>query len=235
MNTIFSEFWRIFHGRVLKNSFNVSVGNFRMIFLWTKNLNFTIFVQGAKIFGRYRDFFRVFVRTASTVPRRTVWGKNVNRNPNFFSSFLDFAQRLLNFGKVFLAGLCLNCFLRVYNNIFRERSFLEIYFFFHHFRSLRKIFCWSFFGGAVASAPTCPLGKIDRKGDTFWKRLFTMFGHGAKTCGFFVETFPTRSSKLQNTCQQNFSGLKFFLENSIFFSLFCDFDDFFAGLLVISF
>ena len=152
----------------------------------------------------------MFVRTASTVPRRTVWGKNVIRNPNFFSSFLDFARRLLNFGKVFLAGLCLNCFLHVYNNIFRERSFLEIYFFFHHFRSLRKIFCWSFFGGAVKSAPTCPLGKIDGKGDTFWKRLFTMFGHGAKTCGFFVETFPTRSSKLQNTCPQSFSGLKFF-------------------------
>ena len=54
----FSDFWRIFCRGVLKNSFYVSVGKFWMNFLWTKNLYFTIFVQVAKIFGPYLEFFR---------------------------------------------------------------------------------------------------------------------------------------------------------------------------------
>ena len=161
--------------------------------------------------------------------RSTFWGKKVIRNFKFFPSFLDFARRLLNFGKVFPAGLCLNCILRVYNKIFRERSFLEIYFFFHHFRSLRKIFCWSFFGGAVKSAPTCPLGKLIEKVILFEKDFLPCLDTVPKLVAFLLKFFQRRRQNCKTRVHKNVFSTKVFLENSIFFSLFCDFDVFFRA------
>ena len=68
------------------------------------------------------SFFGGFVRTASTVSRRTFWGKDFIESFEIFSSFLDFARRLLNFGNFFVTELCLNCILRVHKNIFKKNS-----------------------------------------------------------------------------------------------------------------
>ena len=167
--------------------------------------------------------------------RRTFWGKDFIENFKKFSSFLNFAWRLLNFGKVFPAGLCLNCILRVYNKIFRERSFLEIYFFFHHFRSLRKIFCWSFFGGAVKSAPTCPLGKLIEKVILFEKDFLPCLDTVPKLVAFLLKFFQRRRQNCKTRVHKNvFSTKVFFRKFNIFFIvlwLWC----FFQGLLAIYF
>ena len=222
MNGFFFVLWRILIRSVLKIAFNVSVGNFWMKFFLNKKSVFYHIRTRSEHFRPLSGTFSAGLwELHPRCPEEHFEEKMSLEILKFFSSFLDFARRLLNFGKIFFAGLCLNCILRVYNKIFRERSFLEIYIFFHHFRSLRKSFCWSVFGGAMESATYLSDGKkLIKKMIFFEKHFLPCLDTVLKILAFSwnFSSAVVKTAKYVST--KKFSVLKVFWKNEYFFHCF---------------